>query len=592
MRGAILGGRYQLREPLGAGGMGTVWRAHDRLRGRGVAVKTLTGFAESATSELARRFRREIQVASLLRDPHIVEAHDSGEAFVDGRPLLYLVMEEVPGEPLNRLLGTRTPSLAEITRWGDGICAALEAMHRAGVVHRDLKPANVMIGPDGHATVLDFGIARLEGERLDLPTLTRTGHVVGTVAYMSPEQAVGTVPLDGRSDLYSLGCLLYAALVGRPPFSEGPWHLVPHQHVHQAPLPPGELRDGLPAAWDVLVLDLLAKAPEDRPPTAAAVRERIAGLPLPVDAPPVPVAAPSLAATMIDPDAITSEVSEASDISDASEAHDASDASDISDASDVSDVSAVVGVHADPNASTVLGGGQEATTPRYPGLDPNPAPNPIPAPTTGPIPTAALTRPLPGSALPPPRVLSGDEVIARSLTAQQLLGLGAVVLLVLGGLVALTLVISGREVGPSLGTSGFITVGGLLAAVLIGLLYSDYVYRWRPRRVAARQRRAADEDAPSHWEDETDEAEEVRKAARGAASFAQQDALAVLASAISNGQALWVAYEFQKRLWWVHLHPLRFDRGYLVGLTVQTRKDFHIAEFRLRGTSGTRLDGV
>ncbi|MEU1122483.1 protein kinase [Streptomyces sp. NPDC005899] len=137
MQGAILGGRYQLREPLGAGGMGTVWRASDQLRRRSVAVKTLTGFVGSETSELARRFRREIQVASLLRDPHIVEAHDSGEAFIDGRPLLYLVMEEIPGEPLNRLLGARTPSLTEITRWGDGICAALSVMHRAGVVHRD-----------------------------------------------------------------------------------------------------------------------------------------------------------------------------------------------------------------------------------------------------------------------------------------------------------------------------------------------------------------------------------------------------------------------------------------------------------------------
>lgn len=381
-------------------------------------MKTLTGFVESETSELARRFRREIQVASLLRDPHIVEAHDSGEAFVDGRPLLYLVMEEIPGEPLNRLLDARTPSLAEITRWGDGICAALSVMHRAGIVHRDLKPANVMIGPDGHATVLDFGIARLEGEGLDLSTLTRSGHLVGTFAYMSPEQAIGATALDGRSDLYALGCLLYAALVGRPPFSEGPWHRLLRQHVDEAPLPPGALRDGLPAAWDTLVLDLLAKAPGDRPPSAAAVRERIAALPLPVDAPPPPVAAPSRNATVIDPDAITS------------------------------DASAVVGVPANPNDPAVLGGGG-AVIPSYP----SPSPNPKPASdsTPDPAPTPALTRPLPGSALPPPRVLSGDEVISRSLTTQQLLAIGVVVLVVLSGLVTLSLVVSGRKAKPVAG---------------------------------------------------------------------------------------------------------------------------------------------
>ncbi|MFI8385760.1 protein kinase [Streptomyces sp. NPDC085540] len=554
MRGAILGGRYQLREPLGAGGMGTVWRASDQLRRRNVAVKTLTGFVGSETSELARRFRREIQVASLLRDPHIVEAHDSGEAFVDGRPLLYLVMEEIPGEPLNRLLGARTPSLAEITRWGDGICAALSVMHRAGIVHRDLKPANVMIGPDGHATVLDFGIARLEGEGLDLSTLTRSGHLVGTFAYMSPEQAIGATALDGRSDLYALGCLLYAALVGRPPFSEGPWHRLLRQHVDEAPLPPGALRHGLPAAWDTLVLDLLAKAPGDRPPTAAAVRQRIAALPLPVNVPPPPVAAPSLNATVIDPDAITS------------------------------DASAVVGVPANPNDPAVLGGGG-AVIPAYPG----PGPNPKPASdsTPDPAPTPALTRPLPGSAPPPPRVLSGDEVISGSLTTQQLLALSAVVLVVLSGLVTLALVVTGRKVGPSLGTAGIITLGGLLAAIVIGLLYSGYVYRWRPRRAerraAARNRRAATEKA---------EEDEAREAARGAGSPAHRDALKELTWEMRNGRALWVAYEFQGGIWWLHLYPLRFENGDLVGLTAQSQETYRIADFRLRGTSRTPPPGV
>ncbi|MEU8779314.1 serine/threonine-protein kinase [Streptomyces sp. NPDC048606] len=548
MRGAILGGRYQLREPIGAGGMGTVWRATDQLLRRDVAVKTLLDFTGPEASELARRFHREIRVSSLLRDPHIVEAHDSGEARVDGRPVLYLVMEEVPGEPLNRLLAARSPSLAEIGRWADGICAALTSMHRAGIVHRDLKPANVMIGPDGHATVLDFGIARVEADGLDLSTLTRSGHLVGTFAYMSPEQALGASALDGRSDLYSLGCLLYAALVGRPPFADGPWHVVLRRHVDEAPVPPGALRAGLPPAWEALVLDLLAKAPEDRPANAPAVRERLAALPVPREAAPLRGQPGPPPPTPIDPDASTR------------------------------DAPAAVARGGHPEDSAAPTDRTAART--------TPGPPAPPNPTVAPGGTHVLTGPPPGSLPAGPPGPSGDEVIARGVTTRQLSILVVVVLLLLGGLVTLVLVASGREAGPALGTSGLILGGGLLAALVLGILYDRYTGRppREERRTAARIRRAAAEAEAAAREEED--------AARGVGSPAHVEALAAVDAAITAGRTLWVAYRFRGALRWVHLQPLRFDHGQLVALTASSQEPYYVADFRLRGTSESRPPGV
>ncbi|GAA2112650.1 serine/threonine-protein kinase [Streptomyces synnematoformans] len=546
MRGALLGDRYQLREPLGAGGMGTVWKATDRLRQRSVAVKTLTGFDGADSSELARRFQREIRAASLLRDPHIVEVHDSGECEVDGRPVLYLVMEEVAGEPLNRLLGDRDRprTLTEISRWGDGICAALEVMHRAGIVHRDLKPANVMIGPDGHATVLDFGIARLDSEGVDLSTLTHTGHVVGTFAYMSPEQAQGTTALDGRSDLYSLGCLLYAALTGRPPFT-GSWQEVLSQlSSDELPSPPSTRRDGIPAAWDDLVRDLLAKEPADRPPDATTVRERIAALPVAQIAPPPPGTPPT--GTVIDPDAITA------------------------DAADV---------RTDPNGPAAPGQ-SGTTTPAHPsdGADP---------PTEPPV---APTRPLPASPFPPPRFPPGDEVVARSLTGSWLLTFATLALMTLTGLTAVVLVVSGNEADSSLMMSalgiGVVLFGGL--AITLGSSLSSGSAATRNRRTARENARSRQDHGP----DETYAADEQREAARGAGSPAQRDALAAVTRAMRHHQALWLAYEFEGAIWWIRLYPLRFEHGILVGLTVQSRETYRIADYRLRGTSAIRPPGV
>ncbi|MEV0578015.1 serine/threonine-protein kinase [Streptomyces sp. NPDC050392] len=455
MRGALLAGRYRLGDPIGSGGMGTVWRATDTYRQRGVAVKTVTGLAEGMTSETTGRFRREVQVASRLHHPHIVEMHDAGEAVVDGRPVLYLVMEEIPGEPLSRVLAVRSPSLAEIARWGAEICDALAAMHGEGVVHRDLKPANVMIGPDGHVTVLDFGIARLDATGIDLTTLTRTGHVLGTVAFMSPEQAGGGGEVGAPSDLYSLGCLLYAALVGRPPFSEGPWQRILLRHLDEVPAAPGLRRSGLPPEWDTLLLELLAKQPEDRPPTARAVRERLEALPLPRAAPAedlprdsVPPEAASATAqgsgaTLVDPDAV-----------------------------------ATAAVTRDESGPPEPAPGAAAKTSDLRAAD---------TVTRNEVPVPAVHPPTGIRSGAPERTPSGPgDVISRSLTWGQLLGFVAGVLVLLVGLVAVILIMTGRGAGQSAGTSGLIVMGGFAAFVLFGVLYAAhgmYVEVWRPRRI-------------------------------------------------------------------------------------------------------------
>ncbi|WP_062211093.1 serine/threonine-protein kinase [Streptomyces sp. NBRC 109706] len=277
MRGTLLDGRYRITDRIGAGGMGTVWEAWDERLGRSVAVKTLTGLPDEVGEELRARFEREARLAAGLASRQVVTIHDFGRTRVDDRQVLYLVMERLHGRPMS--VGAPSPGLDDIVRWGGDVCRALEAAHRAGVVHRDLKPSNVLVDAEGRAVVLDFGVARFLGDATELTRLTRTGAAVGTPAYMSPEQCLGAERIDARSDLYSLGCLLYELLTGRPPFVNGLVHVVLRMHIDDAPVPPSVLRPGLPAAWDALVLGLLAKRPQDRPADAATVRARLSALP-------------------------------------------------------------------------------------------------------------------------------------------------------------------------------------------------------------------------------------------------------------------------------------------------------------------------
>jgi serine/threonine-protein kinase len=261
--------RYRIERELGRGGMATVFLAEDLKHDRQVAIKVLD--PEVAAAIGPERFLREVRTVARLTHPHILPLHDSGHA----GGLLFYVMPYVSGESLRDRL-TREKQLPvkdalQITR---EVALALDFAHRQGVVHRDIKPENILL-QDGLALVADFGVARAivaaAGERL-----TTTGIAVGTPAYMSPEQAAGSGDIDGRSDLYSLGCVLYEMLAGQPPFAGPTAASLVHQHLNVAPRPVTELRPAASEITRAAITRALAKTPADRFATAAQFAEALA----------------------------------------------------------------------------------------------------------------------------------------------------------------------------------------------------------------------------------------------------------------------------------------------------------------------------
>jgi len=283
--GRVLGERYQLEEELGSGGMATVYRGTDRVLGRTVAVKVLApNYARDQA--FVARFRREAQAAARMNHPGVVNVYDTGSD--DGTH--FIVMEYVQGRTLAEILKTEGRLMPDrAAEIGEDVAAALTFAHQQGIVHRDIKPANIMITTTGDVKVMDFGIARAitSGD-----TLTQTATVLGTATYLSPEQAQGE-PVDARSDIYSLGVVLYEMFTGQPPFAGDSAVSVAYKHVREEPTLPTQLDSTIPVGLEAVTLKALAKNPANRYQSAEELRadlhrarsgERVLATPvLPVD---------------------------------------------------------------------------------------------------------------------------------------------------------------------------------------------------------------------------------------------------------------------------------------------------------------------
>ncbi|MFE9706205.1 protein kinase [Streptomyces sp. NPDC005930] len=271
---ALAGGRYQLRDLLGEGGMASVHLAYDSVLDRQVAIKTL--HTELGREQAFReRFRREAQAVAKLTHTNIVSVFDTGEDELGGLTTPYIVMEYVEGRPLGSVLDEDVrqqgamPADKALKITAD-VLAALEISHEMGLVHRDIKPGNVMMTKRGVVKVMDFGIAR--AMQSGVTSMTQTGMVVGTPQYLSPEQALGR-GVDARSDLYSVGIMLFQLVTGRLPFDADSPLAIAYAHVQEEPVAPSAVNRALPPAVDALVARALKKNPNERFPSAEAMRD-------------------------------------------------------------------------------------------------------------------------------------------------------------------------------------------------------------------------------------------------------------------------------------------------------------------------------
>ena len=281
-------GPYELNSLIGVGGMGEVYRAYDTVKERTVAVKVLRA-EMAADPNYQERFRRESRVAARLQEPHVIPVHDFGD--IDG--VLYIDMRLVEGGSLKdelRANGPLAPSRAAsiIAQMG----AALDAAHADGLVHRDIKPENVLLTPDDFAYLVDFGIAHGGGD----PSMTTTGLIIGSCAYMSAERFSGG-QVGPSADVYSLTCLLYESLTGRPPFETGDLRQLMTAHMFSPPPRPSIMRRGIARAFDDVIAKGMAKKPEERFASAGelakAARAAVSGGPVPPAPVPAPVPAPA-----------------------------------------------------------------------------------------------------------------------------------------------------------------------------------------------------------------------------------------------------------------------------------------------------------
>jgi serine/threonine protein kinase len=265
-------GAFQVIEPIGSGGMGDVYRALDTRLDRQVALKVLPA-AVSGSAEYRLRLEREAKIIARINHPNICTIHDIGEE----NGLVYLVLECLDGATLQTIMERGVVPLPRLLSIAIEIADALDAAHSKGVVHRDIKPANIYITASGHAKVLDFGLATYEVEAVVSASVatavfkSKTGTTVGTSGYMSPEQVLGR-ELDGRSDLFSLGIVLYRAATGKAPFSGKTAGEVADAILHKAPLPPSRLNPEIPSALEQIILKALEKDGDLRYRSAADMR--------------------------------------------------------------------------------------------------------------------------------------------------------------------------------------------------------------------------------------------------------------------------------------------------------------------------------
>ncbi|HUQ62809.1 MAG TPA: protein kinase [Acidimicrobiales bacterium] len=290
----VLVGRYRIVRPIARGAMAEVWEAHDETLGRAVAVKVLHSHLAQDESFL-ERFRREAIAAARLAHPNVVATYDTG---TDG-DVAFIVMELVHGRTLRQVLSDEGPmSPRRVIDIGAQVADALNYAHRAGVIHRDVKPANILLCDDGRAKVADFGIAKAAIEAIEDATgagpvpggksptstsdLTQSGAIVGTAKYLSPEQVNGE-PVDGRSDVYALGVVLYEMVCGRAPYAGETDVAVALQHLSGTPLPPRQVRAGIPRSLESVVLRAMAKSPANRYATAGQLQTALLSVDLRAD---------------------------------------------------------------------------------------------------------------------------------------------------------------------------------------------------------------------------------------------------------------------------------------------------------------------
>jgi serine/threonine protein kinase len=269
-KGLVLG-PYQVLAPIGRGGMGSVFLARDSRNNELIALKVLP--RSKAERRQRARFRREMKFSSGLDHPHVATTYSSGK--ID--EVYYIAMEYIPGKSLQRLVTAEGPlDASRAARLMSEVAAGLEHAHARGLIHRDLKPSNIMVTPHDHAKVLDLGLAIVEGEDLaDFRVVGGKGYIVGTMDYIAPEQTANSATVDRRADIYSLGCTLYFAVTGRPPVPGGTTKEKIRRQRREEPESLLDLKPSIPVPFVILIRQMMAKDPAERPATAAEVVRRL-----------------------------------------------------------------------------------------------------------------------------------------------------------------------------------------------------------------------------------------------------------------------------------------------------------------------------